>query len=202
MECHVLSWSGARRRFRPLRRCFVRPCPACRSSIAFRSPPFRSPRRRRPGRAEPFSARIAPACPRASPPARFARLIARARGREPDAGRTSPVRFTAVFRNRCHRPRDAGEAAPDAASPGHISALAFSGQGHFGNYFKKSEQETASGQCRRAPLEAGMKRKVARSKEGARETIGNMVSTRPHGACSPGTHGKSSPRPQGGGGTL
>ena len=80
--------------------------PACRSSIAFRSvctaagvPAVR-----------PFFARIACAHAPAFAPARFARLIAHARG---NAGRTSPVRSVGFFRTGA---RQETKRLPDAAS--------------------------------------------------------------------------------------
>ena len=81
MKCHVLSCDVMfRRRSAPLRR----PCrsaaslhPACRSSIAFRSVRAASGFRAAP----PFFARIAWAHAPAFAPARFARLIARARAK-------------------------------------------------------------------------------------------------------------------------
>ena len=118
MKCHVLSCSGVLGRLRPPRLCFVSPRPVCRSSIAFRSPSFRSSRRRCPGRTEPFSARIARAPGRAFAPARFARLIARARG--PDARRTSPVHFSRLFSRRREPEGGAVPGTPHPCLPPHL----------------------------------------------------------------------------------
>ena len=134
MRCHVLSCSGALRRLRPPCRSFVRPCPACRSSIAFRSTPFRSPRRRCPGRAEPFSARTARAGTR----------VGAGAVRAPDCAREAQGALlpcvSSGFFSRRREPE--GEAAPRMPRPSScpISAWIFSGQALFRNYFKKLEQ--------------------------------------------------------------
>ena len=100
----------------------VRQHPACRSSIAFRSIPFRPSRRpaARSGtliRAYPARAPVLVGARFA--PARFARLIARMRPREPDAGRTSPVgRIGGFFRAGANggtkRPRERRSLPPAA----------------------------------------------------------------------------------------
>ena len=96
--------------------------------------------------AEPFFARIAPACPRASPPARFARLIARAR--EAGAGRTSPVRFSGVFKFAPARAgRRSGPARMPPPSCDPISSPTSRCQPFSGN---KSEKRTCD--CNRTRL--------------------------------------------------
>ena len=145
MRCHVLSCSGALRRLRPPCRSFVRPCPACRSSIAFRSTPFRSPRRRCPGRAEPFSARIARGRARVSAPARFARLIARARRRAHFSRAFLRAFFRAGANRKARRPRGCRFLLP------HTS-IDFLRSSHFQELFQKKRTNTVSGQRRRAAL--------------------------------------------------
>ena len=147
MKCHVLSCSGALRRLCPPRRSFVRPCPACRSSMAFRSAPFRSPRRRRPGRAGPFFARIAcaPVSARARArfaPARFARLIARAR-RKAHLSRA----FLRAFFAPARTGRRSGPAGCRFLLP-HISTDFPGSSSISGIISKKCEQDIASEQRR------------------------------------------------------
>ena len=134
MECHDVS-------------CFVmfRPCGGL-SSPAFRH--FRVPARRA-GSADPVS-RVTRARPRARPggrfaPARFARLIARARG-----GRRAHVspRFLRVFfapaRNGRKRPRTC------RFLPAPIIAYFTGSQASFGIYFKISERIVSFDQGREA----------------------------------------------------
>ncbi len=84
----------------------VRPYPACRSSFAFRSAPFRSPRRRPGCGGTLFRAYCAPARQRALAPARFARLIARARARPRNQGARLPsVPLETFSRRREAAPR-------------------------------------------------------------------------------------------------
>ena len=74
MSCDVM--------FAMLSAMLCRSLPAYRSSTAFRPPPFRPPRRRllpEPGGRDPLSRAFACGRGRVSAPARFARLIARAR---------------------------------------------------------------------------------------------------------------------------
>ena len=99
-QCHEMSCSGCRRRI------------GCRifghEASPFDPSSFPSPGHRFSRVAGPFTARIARGRARPSAPARFARLIARAR--EAGAGRTSPLCFSGVFfraganRERSRRP--------------------------------------------------------------------------------------------------
>ena len=152
MRCHVLSCSGALRCLRPPRRSFVRPCPACRFSIAFRPTLFRSSRRRPPGRAGPFSARIV--CARAPP-------VGAGAVRAPDCAREAqgalvPCVSSGFFSRR--RETGEGAAPPDAASfllP--YSSMDFSQvKPCFRNYFKKAGR-------RSHPGSAGARRFVLRT---------------------------------------
>ena len=97
-KCHVLSCDVMFAMPSPM---LCRSVPAYRPSIAFRPPPFRPPRRRLAGR-DPLPRAFACGRGRVSAPARFARLIARARG-------SRRVR-------RFHRPLPAGVAECHAMS--------------------------------------------------------------------------------------
>ena len=101
-KCHVLSWSSVSVPFSPPPACGAGPC----------------------------FARIAPACPRASPPARFARLIARAREAERRAhvSRAFPRAFFAPARTGGNRPRaDAGPFLPPHIGAGSPEVKPYSG---------------------------------------------------------------------------
>ena len=105
MKCHEVSCSAAPRPSPPPRRSSARLHPACRSSIV-----FRSRRRRFPGSATPFRAYRMCACVRSAP----ARLCAPDCAREPNAGRTPPVR--SQHRNALPSLPGIEKAAPEAAS--------------------------------------------------------------------------------------
>ena len=141
MKCHVLSCGPLRRpALRPFHRGPAVPLPACRGSTASRSPPSVRAAAGRAVRRDPAS-RVSRARPRASAPARFARLIAPAR--EVDAGRTSPARSAGVFSHRCQAKRP-----PDTASSRPISAMdswmSRSNTEHFSNFFAPTPPFTAA----------------------------------------------------------
>ena len=109
---------------------------SCMSSLHRVS--FRSRRPRFPGK-RPFFARIACAPAPAFAPARFARLIARARA---NARRTSPVRSVGVF---SHRREAEGETARGRRFLLSHPTTDSTGSSPFGNYFINDERRAASG---------------------------------------------------------